>query len=50
MINDVMMLIYSVRNISYGVKQYEGRNYLFGPGVLEHLEASKGFGQMGILV
>jgi hypothetical protein len=33
---------------SYGVKQYEGKNYLFGPGVPDHLGPDKGFGQMGM--
>ena len=33
---------------SYGVKQYEGKSYLFGPGVPDHLGPDKGFGQMGM--
>jgi len=32
----------------YGVKQYEDKSYLFGPGVIDHLGPDKGFGQMGM--
>lgn len=31
----------------FGVKQYEGHKYLFGPGVIDHIP-DKGFGQMGM--
>jgi len=31
----------------FGVKQFEGRKYLFGPGVPDHIPG-KGFGQMGM--
>eukprot|EP00971_Amphidinium_carterae_P073287 1448968-Amphidinium_carterae.1 len=31
----------------YGVKQYEGKKYLFGPGIADHIPG-KGFGQMGM--
>lgn len=31
----------------FGVKQYEGKKYLFGPGVTDHIP-DKGFGQMGM--
>ncbi|CAE8697367.1 unnamed protein product [Polarella glacialis] len=31
----------------YGVKQHEGKKYLFGPGVTDHIP-DKGFGQMGM--
>ncbi|CAD7956252.1 unnamed protein product [Amoebophrya sp. A25] len=33
---------------TYGVKQYEGKYYLFGPGIIDHLGDDKGFGQMGM--
>ncbi|CAK9109361.1 Marginal zone B- and B1-cell-specific protein (Plasma cell-induced resident endoplasmic reticulum protein) (Plasma cell-induced resident ER protein) (pERp1) (Proapoptotic caspase adapter protein) [Durusdinium trenchii] len=31
----------------YGVKQHEGKKYLFGPGVSDHIPG-QGFGQMGM--
>eukprot|EP00927_Polykrikos_kofoidii_P017657 TRINITY_DN18066_c0_g1_i1.p1 TRINITY_DN18066_c0_g1~~TRINITY_DN18066_c0_g1_i1.p1 ORF type:complete len:267 (+),score=40.34 TRINITY_DN18066_c0_g1_i1:133-933(+) len=31
----------------FGVKKYEGKQYLFGPGVSDHIPG-KGFGQMGM--
>lgn len=31
----------------YGVKQHEGRKYLFGPGIEDHIP-NQGFGQMGM--
>merc|ERR1712232_513822 len=31
----------------FGVKQHEGKKYLFGPGVIDHIP-DKGFGQMGM--
>lgn len=31
----------------FGVKQYEGKKYLFGPGVIDHIP-DLGFGQMGM--
>jgi len=31
----------------FGVKQHEGKKYLFGPGVTDHIP-DKGFGQMGM--
>ena len=31
----------------YGVKQHEGKKYLFGPGVSDHIPGL-GFGQMGM--
>ncbi|CAJ1350613.1 unnamed protein product [Effrenium voratum] len=31
----------------YGVKQHEGKKYLFGPGVTDHIPG-QGFGQMGM--
>merc|ERR1719162_1676509 len=33
---------------NFGVKQYEEKSYLFGPGVPDHLGPDKGFGQMGM--
>ncbi|CAD7968410.1 unnamed protein product [Amoebophrya sp. A120] len=33
---------------TYGVKQYEEKYYLFGPGIIDHLGDDKGFGQMGM--
>lgn len=32
----------------YGVKQFEGKSYLFGPGIVDHLKENQGFGQMGM--
>ena len=32
----------------YGVKEHEGKKYLFGPGVKDHLRENEGFGQMGM--
>merc|ERR1711957_456290 len=31
----------------FGVKQHEGKKYLFGPGVIDHIP-DQGFGQMGM--
>lgn len=31
----------------FGVKQYEGQKFLFGPGIIDHIP-DKGFGQMGM--
>merc|ERR1712224_539981 len=33
---------------TFGVKQHEGKSYLFGPGIIDHIGPDKGFGQMGM--
>ena len=32
----------------FGVKRYQDKSYLFGPGIKDHLGPDKGFGQMGM--